>query len=144
MKKPFERILIVMFENQYRSYVLQSKFMRKLASAGASMDNYFGAFHPSQTNYIASLAGEVCAVTNDTPPASPLMQQTLVDLLEPAGVSWKAYMEALPTDPHLLIPLSAVRSLSYVRPKVEHSLPKTISFSECQPHNKDHHFDRIR
>lgn len=99
MKKPFDRIIIVMFENQYRSYVLQNSFMRKLASAGAEMGNYFGAFHPSQTNYLASLTGEVCAVSNDTPPASPLMQKTLVDLLEPAGVSWKAYMEGYPGDP---------------------------------------------
>lgn len=99
MQKAFERILIVMFENQYRTYVMQNPFMRKLAAAGACMTNFFGAFHPSQTNYLASLAGEICAVTNDTPPASPLMQETLVDVLEEAGVSWKAYMESYPGDP---------------------------------------------
>ena len=32
-------------------------------------------------------------MTNDTPPASPLPQRNIVDLLEQAGVSWKAYME---------------------------------------------------
>ena len=103
MARPFERVLIVMFENQYRSYVLKDPFMRKLAAAGCEMSNYFGAFHPSQTNYVASLAGELCAVTNDTPPASPLMQNTLVDLMQPAGgpakASWKAYMEAYPGEP---------------------------------------------
>ncbi len=97
--KPFNRVITIMFENQYRSYVMQNAFMKKLASAGADMTNYFGAFHPSQTNYIASLAGEVCGVTNDTPPASPLLQETLVDLLEAKNVSWKAYMEAYPGDP---------------------------------------------
>ncbi len=96
MPKAFDRILVVMFENQYRSYVMQDTFMEKLSRAGASMNNYFGCFHPSQTNYIASLAGEVCAVTNDTPPAAPLLQQTLVDLLEAKSVSWKAYMEGYP------------------------------------------------
>ncbi len=99
MEKAFQRIFIVMFENQYRSYVIQHPFMQKLAAAGADMTNYFGAFHPSQTNYLASFAGEVCAVTNDTPPAEPLRQQTMVDVLEPAGVSWKAYMEGYPGDP---------------------------------------------
>lgn len=99
MKKAFDRVLIVMFENQYRSYVMQNPYMRKLASAGANLTNFFGAFHPSQTNYLASLAGEVCGVTGDTPPASPLKQKTLVDVLEPAGVSWKAYMEGYPGDP---------------------------------------------
>jgi len=99
MKKPFDRVITVMFENQYRNYVIQNPFLKKLASAGANMTNYFGAFHPSQTNYLASFAGEVCAVTNDTPPAAPLMQETLVDLLEAKNVSWKAYMEAYPGDP---------------------------------------------
>ncbi len=99
MKKPFDRIITVMFENQYRSYAMQNPFLKKLTSAGADMTNYFGAFHPSQTNYLASLAGEVCGVTNDTPPVSPLLQETLVDLLETKNVSWKAYMEAYPGDP---------------------------------------------
>lgn len=99
MKKPFNRIITVMFENQYRNYVIQDPFLKKLASAGADMTNYFGVFHPSQTNYLASFAGEVCGITNDTPPASPLMQQTLVDLLEAKNISWKAYMEAYPSDP---------------------------------------------
>ena len=96
MSKVYDRVLIVMFENQYRNYVMQDAFMEKLARAGASMNNYFGCFHPSQTNYIASLAGEVCAVTNDDPPTKPLLQQTLVNLLEEKSVSWKAYMEAYP------------------------------------------------
>jgi hypothetical protein len=99
MKKPFDRIITVMFENQYRNYVIQDPFLKKLASAGADMTNYFGVFHPSQTNYLASLAGEICSVTNDNPPISPLLQNTLVDLLEDENVSWKAYMEAYPNEP---------------------------------------------
>ena len=55
MSRQFDRVLIVMFENQYRRYVMQDPFMRKLAEAGADMANYLGVFHPSQTNYIASL-----------------------------------------------------------------------------------------
>ncbi len=94
--RPFDRVLVVMFENQYRSYVLHDPFMRKLASAGIEMTNYFGVFHPSQTNYVAALAGELCGVTNDVAPATPLAQRTLVDLIEEAGLSWKAYMEGYP------------------------------------------------
>ena len=93
MSQVFQRIITVMFENQYRSYVQQNAFMEKLALAGASMGNFFGCFHPSQTNYVAALAGEVCNITNDTPPAQPLPQANLVDLLETQGISWKAYME---------------------------------------------------
>jgi hypothetical protein len=72
MNKVFDRILIVMFENQYRSYVMQHAFMRKMAAAGCNLTNSFGVFHPSQTNYIGSLAAELCGVTNDTPPYPPL------------------------------------------------------------------------
>lgn len=97
--KVFDRIITVMFENQYRSDAMQDKFLTKLASAGMNMTNYFGCFHPSQTNYLAALAGEVCGITNDDAPTKPLMQKTLVDLMEPAGVSWKAYMEAYPPTP---------------------------------------------
>lgn len=96
MKKPFDRIITVMFENQYRNYVIQNPFLKKLAAAGADMTNHFGAFHPSQTNYLASFAGEICGVTNDSPPTTPLLQETMVDLLEAKNVSWKAYMEAYP------------------------------------------------
>ncbi len=85
-----------MFENQYRSYVRQDPFMRKLAAAGTDMANYFGVFHPSQTNYVAALAGKLCGVTNDVAPAAPLPQRTLVDLIEDARLSWKAYMEGYP------------------------------------------------
>lgn len=103
MSKVFDKVLIVMFENQYRSYVMKDPYMKKLAQAGCNMTNYFGAFHPSQTNYIASLAGEVCAVSNDTPPAAPLMQESLTNLMQPKGqkpkVTWKAYMEAYPGQP---------------------------------------------
>lgn len=103
MARAFEKILIVMFENQYRSYVMENPYMRKLARAGCSMNNYFGAFHPSQTNYLASIAGEICGVSNDTPPPSPLPQTTLVGLMQPNAyaqrVSWKAYMEAYPDEP---------------------------------------------
>ncbi len=88
-----------MFENQYRSYVLQNEFMQKLASAGTDLTNYFGVFHPSQTNYVAALAGELCSVADDNAPMAGLPQQTLVDLLEEGGCSWKAYMEGLPLDP---------------------------------------------
>ncbi len=96
VRHAFERILVVMMENQYRNYVLADPFMEKLARAGMSLSNSFGCFHPSQTNYVAALAGQLCDVTNDDAPTAALPQANLVDLLENKGVSWKAYMEALP------------------------------------------------
>ena len=94
--RAFDRVLIIMFENMYRSYVLQNPYMRRLAEQGLDMRNYFGVMHPSQTNYIASIAGELCNVTYDDRPPRQLRQNTLVDLLERASppVSWNAYMDS--------------------------------------------------
>jgi hypothetical protein len=95
-ERVFDRVLIVMFENQYRSYVLANPFFRRLAHQGIELGNYTGVMHPSQTNYLAAVAGELCGVTEDDPPAALLPQRTVVDLLEeaPGQLRWKGYMES--------------------------------------------------
>ncbi len=93
--RAFDHVLVIMFENQYRGYVLGNPYMRRLARQGIQLGNYFGVMHPSQTNYIASIAGELCNVTSDDRP--PLLaQRTIVDLLEeaPGRTRWKGYMES--------------------------------------------------
>jgi hypothetical protein len=94
--RAFEHVLVIMFENQYRSYVMKNHYMRRLARQGIELANCFGVMHPSQTNYIASIAGELCDVTGDGPNDPLLSQRTIVDLIEeaPGGLSWKAYMES--------------------------------------------------
>src|SRR5208283_5504522 len=94
-RRAFDRVLVIMFENQYRGYVLGNPYMRRLARQGIQLGNYFGVMHPSQTNYIASIAGELCNVTSDDRP--PLLdQRTIVNLIEeaPGRLRWKAYMES--------------------------------------------------
>ena len=95
-ERAFDRVLVLMFENQYRSYVLQNPFFRRLARQGIELGNYNGVMHPSQTNYIAAVAGELCGVTEDDPPPALLTQRTIVDLLEeaPGHLRWKGYMES--------------------------------------------------
>jgi hypothetical protein len=93
--RAFDHVLIVMFENQYRGYVLANPYMRRLARQGIQLGSYFGVMHPSQTNYIASIAGALCNVTSDGRP--PLLEErTVVDLLEeaPGRLRWKAYMDS--------------------------------------------------
>lgn len=96
MGRVFDHILVIMFENQYRSYMMQNSYLQGLAGQGIDMANYFGVMHPSQTNYIASIAGELCNVTDDNQPTPLLFQNTIVDLIEssPYNLSWKAYMES--------------------------------------------------
>ena len=94
-RRAFDHILIIMFENQYRSYVLANPYMRRLARQGIQLGNSFGVMHPSQTNYIASIAGALCNVTSDGRPAA-LAERTIVDLIEeaPGRLRWKGYMES--------------------------------------------------
>jgi hypothetical protein len=97
-ERVFDRVLVLMFENQYRSYVLDNPFFRRLARQGIEPGNYNGVMHPSQTNYIAAVAGELCGVTADEPPPALLPRRTIVDLLEeaPGHLRWKGYMELRP------------------------------------------------
>ena len=94
MQRAFERIVIIMFENQYREYVMANPYMQGLARQGIDLASFHGVMHPSQTNYIASIAGELCNVTDDDYPGL-LGQRTIVDLIEeaPGNLTWKAYMD---------------------------------------------------
>ncbi|WP_020409997.1 alkaline phosphatase family protein [Hahella ganghwensis] len=95
----FDHVLIIMFENEYRGYVLENEYMRGLAAQGIELTNCFGVMHPSQTNYITSISGELCNVSDDDKPA-PLPQKTIVDLIEasPLNLRWKAYMDSYVSD----------------------------------------------
>jgi hypothetical protein len=95
-RRAFDHVLIIMFENQYRGYVMQNPYMRRLARRGIQLGNYFGVMHPSQTNYIASIAGALCNITSDDRPQNLITDRTIVDLIEeaPGMVGWKAYMDS--------------------------------------------------
>ena len=92
----FERIFIIMFENEAQSAVMQNPYMRDLAANGVRLSNYFGVTHPSQPNYIASVAGSTCGVMDDS--TYDIEGQSIIDLLEAKDISWRAYMEDLPED----------------------------------------------
>jgi ribosomal protein L16 Arg81 hydroxylase len=44
---------------------MQNPYMRDLARQGIDLHASFGIMHPSQTNYISTVAGELCNVTSD-------------------------------------------------------------------------------
>lgn len=106
-ERVFDHVVIIMFENEYRNAVRQNPYMRELASKGIDMATYFGVMHPSNTNYVASIAGETCNITSDpqfntlipgAPPATPptpFDMPTLVDNIRKSGLDWRAYMQLL-------------------------------------------------
>ena len=59
--------------------------------------NYFGVTHDSLPNYIAATSGQTWGSNSDDTAQAPLFNhENLVDQLEAAHVSWKAYMQNLP------------------------------------------------
>jgi len=95
-RKAFDRVFIIMFENQLADNVMQNPYMKSLATDGIYLYNYHGITHPSQPNYVASIAGSTLGVDDDS--LRDLEGDNIVDLLEAKGVSWKAYIEDLPED----------------------------------------------
>ncbi|KAL8277669.1 hypothetical protein RQP46_009942 [Phenoliferia psychrophenolica] len=99
--KAFDRNIIIMLENKNYADVAKSATFQKLAKKGILFTDYYGITHPSQGNYIASVSGSTQGcIFDDTAahifPNSPANVRTIVDLLEPKGVSWAAYMENMP------------------------------------------------
>jgi hypothetical protein len=90
----FERILIVVLENENESEAIGQPFLKSLAARGAYLESYTAITHPSQPNYIAMTAGDVHGVTNDRP--VDLDVRHLGDLLEAKGLEWKVYAEGYP------------------------------------------------
>jgi hypothetical protein len=90
----FERVLIVVLENENESDAIEQPFLKSLAARGAYLESYTAITHPSQPNYIAMTAGDVHGVTNDQP--VDLDVRHIGDLLEAAGRTWKVYAEGYP------------------------------------------------
>jgi phospholipase C len=90
---PFQRIFILILENKSLSQVLADAYFTALARRGTLLTHYYGIAHPSEPNYLALLAGDPLVAGDGS---YNLPQTNLVDMLEPAGVSWKAYLENYP------------------------------------------------
>jgi Phosphoesterase family len=110
MARIFEHVVIVMLENASRKLVLQNAYMKSLLKKGVFLSNAIGVTHPSQPNYILSVAGDTFGINGDdsfwvapyitsTEPNSQPPVTSIVDLLEAKGLTWKSYAENLqPSD----------------------------------------------
>jgi phosphatidylinositol-3-phosphatase len=95
---PGSRVIVVMMENKERGSVMGSAaapYVNRLARRYASPRNYFGVAHPSLPNYLALIGGSTFGVRSDCSGCNQ-SATNLVDQLERAGISWKAYMEGMP------------------------------------------------
>src|ERR1700694_1041561 len=98
--KHFERVLIIVLENQDFSSAMSNEFLAKLATKGTSFSNFKNLYHPSYPNYLAMIAGASFGMRSDHQISFPddAEHRTIADFLD-----WKNYAESYPfgTQPYL-------------------------------------------
>jgi len=111
--KWFDKYVVVVFENMDLTSILSNRVFSDIASSGILQSNYHGVTHPSQPNYwgliaaAANFPGDTYEVNTSIPfnvtgdngdyPIDIYYAKTIVDLLEPAGLTYKVYEENYPT-----------------------------------------------
>ena len=94
-------VITIVMENKSRSEIFgnaKAPYINQLASQNAVADGYHDAFvHPSMPNYFWMVAGENFGVLDDKDPAAHHLGSTshIVDQVEAAGLTWKAYQESM-------------------------------------------------
>lgn len=97
--RAFDRFVTIWLENQDFSRVSENDDIKLLAREGISQTNYYALTHPSQPNYLASIAGDYFGLDHDDFVELPGKVTTLIDLFDVAPgekISWKGYFEDLP------------------------------------------------
>jgi phosphatidylinositol-3-phosphatase len=92
-------LILVVEENHDFGQVIGSRsapFLNQLAARGTLLTNYQAITHPSLPNYLALTTGSTLGVHRDCQTCQ-MPAANLVDQLQAAGISWKAYYQGLPT-----------------------------------------------
>ena len=90
----FQRLLIIVLENQDYAHAMADPYLRELARQGANFTSFHGLFHPSYSNYLAMVAGKEIRTLFDR--QKDLDECTIGDLLKSKGLGWKNYAEGYP------------------------------------------------
>jgi hypothetical protein len=92
-------IAVLVMENQSYDELIGSPsapYLNSLARTYGLATNSYGITHPSFPNYLALTSGSTQGQTEDCPDCS-FDVPNLAGQLQTAGISWKAYMEDLPS-----------------------------------------------
>ena len=96
----YDHIFVIVEENHGFTDVIGNPAapnLNALAGQFGLATNYFGVTHPSEPNYVALLGGNSFGIASDDPYfINTVRQPSLISQLDQAGVSWKAYLQALP------------------------------------------------
>jgi hypothetical protein len=91
-------VIVMLMENEEADEVLGSPdapYANSLARRYGLATNSYAITHPSLPNYLALTSGSVHGISSDCTDCH-VRSANIVDQLEAAGISWKAYMEDQP------------------------------------------------
>ncbi|KAJ2955914.1 hypothetical protein NQZ79_g8153 [Umbelopsis isabellina] len=91
--KYFDHFMVIVLENEDYAAVMKDSYFSTVAAKhnGNLLTNYQAITHPSQPNYIAMIGGALLGFSSDNPGTTS--SKSIVDILEPAGITWKEYAE---------------------------------------------------
>ncbi len=92
-------IVVIVMENKEYGDVIgnaSAPYINGLARTYALATNFSAVSHPSLPNYLALTGGATFGFKTDCVSCRRVAGKSVVDELEAAGVSWKAYMEGTP------------------------------------------------
>jgi hypothetical protein len=98
-RAPFDRAVVVVFENKSPGQVLGSNAaptFNSYARRYATLAGYGGVSHPSLPNYLALVSGSTHGIHSDCTDCT-VSARNLADTLQARGRSWKTYAENLPS-----------------------------------------------
>jgi hypothetical protein len=97
--KHFDRVLIIVLENESYVSAIKDKYLKQLAEEGVAFTNFRAVGHPSYPNYLALISGSTFGIhgllgngQHNFPDDSE--HKTIADLLD-----WKNYAENYPSKP---------------------------------------------
>jgi hypothetical protein len=139
--KHFQRVLIIVLENQNYTSAMGNDYLKDLAKEGAAFTNFKGLYHPSYPNYLAMIAGSSFGVRSDTQHtfADDGQHPTIGDLLD-----WKNYAENYPSSPTVKQPFLGNGKGKYARKHVPflsfrkiqlQSFRNVVAVDTRDPHN---------
>jgi phosphatidylinositol-3-phosphatase len=96
----FSHIYEIMMENTNYEDIIgntaDAPYINSLANTYSFAANYYGVTHPSEPNYLASIAGDFFGLHTDDP-TKRFDAQNIVDQLESKGLTWATYQQGLPS-----------------------------------------------
>ncbi len=96
---PFDHVFVIVLENRSYGAVVGNPdlpTLNALAGRYGQAADHHGVAHPSLPNYVALLTGDTWGSRSDDP-SQTFDHPTLAGQLEAAGLSWKGYMQGLPS-----------------------------------------------